>query len=108
MAERKGRVLALVAPDIKGSTLLGYVRDYVMPKTMVFTDEYVTRVTPSRATTCPSAIGGATQISEALDGTSPHARGPSTRSVVYLAPWSGDARAYLSRLLAGLPSGFEG
>jgi transposase-like protein len=41
MAERKGRVLALVAPDIKGSTLLGYVRDYVMPKTMIFTDEYV-------------------------------------------------------------------
>lgn len=41
MAERRGRVLALVAPDIKGSTLLGYVRDYVMPKTMIFTDEYV-------------------------------------------------------------------
>jgi len=42
MAERKGRVVALVAPDIKGSTLLGYVRDYVMPKTMIFTDEAVT------------------------------------------------------------------
>jgi len=42
MAERKGRVIALVAPDIKGSTLLGYVRDYVMPKTMIFTDEAVT------------------------------------------------------------------
>jgi transposase len=42
MAERKGRVVALVAPDIKGSTLLGYVRDYVMPQTMIFTDEAVT------------------------------------------------------------------
>lgn len=42
MAERKGRVVALVAPDIKGSTLLGYVRDYVMPKTMIFTDEAIT------------------------------------------------------------------
>jgi transposase-like protein len=42
MAERKGRVLAMVAPDIKGSTLLGYVRDYVVPKTMIFTDEAIT------------------------------------------------------------------
>jgi len=42
MAERKGRVLALVAPDIKGSTLLAYVRDYVMPSAMIFTDEAIT------------------------------------------------------------------
>ncbi|HZQ69180.1 MAG TPA: IS1595 family transposase [Terriglobales bacterium] len=42
MAERKGRVMALVAPDIKGSTLLGYVRDYVVPKTLIFTDEAIT------------------------------------------------------------------
>jgi len=39
MVERKGRVVALAAPDVKGSTLLGYVRDYVMPKSMIFTDE---------------------------------------------------------------------
>jgi len=39
MVERKGRVIALAAPDVKGSTLLGYVRDYVMPKSMIFTDE---------------------------------------------------------------------
>jgi transposase len=39
MVERKGRVKAIAAPDVKGSTLLGYVRDYVMPKSMVFTDE---------------------------------------------------------------------
>jgi transposase-like protein len=39
MVERKGRVIAKTAPDLKGSTLLGYVRDYVIPKSMVFTDE---------------------------------------------------------------------
>jgi transposase len=42
MAERKGRVIARVAPDIKSATLLGYVRDYVMPQTMIFTDEAIT------------------------------------------------------------------
>jgi transposase-like protein len=39
MVERKGRVRAVAAPNVKGSTLLGYVRDYVMPKSMIFTDE---------------------------------------------------------------------
>ena len=42
MVERKGRVIAKVAENIKGSTLLGMVRDYVMPKSLVFTDEAVT------------------------------------------------------------------
>src|SRR5271166_4383536 len=39
MVERKGRVVAIAAPDVKDSTLLGYVRDYVMPKSVIFTDE---------------------------------------------------------------------
>src|SRR6266852_5943056 len=42
MVERKGRVVAKAAPDLKGSTLLGYVRDYVMPQSMIFTDELPT------------------------------------------------------------------
>jgi transposase len=39
MVERKGRVRAVAAPNVKGSTLLGYVRDYILPKSMIFTDE---------------------------------------------------------------------
>jgi transposase-like protein len=39
MVERNGRVVAKAAPDVKGSTLLGYVHEYVMPSTTIFTDE---------------------------------------------------------------------
>jgi transposase len=39
IVERKGRVRALVADDVKGSTLLGMVREHVLPATTVFTDE---------------------------------------------------------------------
>jgi len=39
MVERNGRVKALVADDVKGSTLLGMVREHVLPASTVFTDE---------------------------------------------------------------------
>jgi len=39
IVERKGRIRALVSDDVKGSTLLGMVREYVLPKSTVFTDE---------------------------------------------------------------------
>jgi transposase len=39
IVERKGRIKALVADDVKGSTLLGMVREHVLPKSTVFTDE---------------------------------------------------------------------
>jgi transposase len=39
IVERKGRVKALVADDVKGSTLLGMVKEHVLPKSVVFTDE---------------------------------------------------------------------
>ncbi len=39
IVERKGRVKALVASDVKGSTLLGMVKEHVLPKSTVFTDE---------------------------------------------------------------------
>jgi transposase-like protein len=39
IVERQGRVKALVSHDVKGSTLLGMVREYVLPKSTVFTDE---------------------------------------------------------------------
>jgi transposase len=38
--ERKGRVRALVARDTKSSTLLGLVKEHILPNTTVFTDEY--------------------------------------------------------------------
>src|SRR5207245_178314 len=34
-----GRVVAKAAPDVMGSTLLGYVHEYVMPSTTIYTDE---------------------------------------------------------------------
>src|SRR5579872_1952908 len=40
MVERKGRVVARVSKDVKGSTLLGMVREYVLPKSTVYTDEF--------------------------------------------------------------------
>ena len=39
MVERKGRVKAVRAADFKGSTLLGIIREHVLPKSTVFTDE---------------------------------------------------------------------
>jgi transposase len=39
MVERGGRVVALAAPDVTGATLLGYVREYVLPASTVYTDE---------------------------------------------------------------------
>jgi transposase len=39
MVERGGRIVALALDDVKGSTLLGNIRKYVMPASTVFTDE---------------------------------------------------------------------
>ncbi len=40
MVERGGRVVALTIPDVKAKTLCGTVREYVLPKSTIFTDEY--------------------------------------------------------------------
>ena len=40
LAERKGRVKAVTVTDTKSATLLETVREYVLPKSTVFTDEY--------------------------------------------------------------------
>ena len=40
IVERKGHIKALVADDVKGSTLLGMVHEHILPKTTVFTDEF--------------------------------------------------------------------
>ena len=40
MVERKGRVRAVVASDVKGPTLLGLVKEHVLPKSTVFTDDF--------------------------------------------------------------------
>ncbi|HEX3353294.1 MAG TPA: IS1595 family transposase, partial [Terriglobales bacterium] len=40
MAERHGRVKAVAVSDTKSATLLKTVREYVLPKSTVFTDEY--------------------------------------------------------------------
>jgi transposase-like protein len=40
IVERKGRVRAVVAADAKGSTLLGLVKEHVLPKSTVFTDDF--------------------------------------------------------------------
>jgi len=40
MAEHKGRIVATVAPDAKSATLLTTAREFVLPKSTVFTDEY--------------------------------------------------------------------
>ncbi len=39
IVERKGRIKAIATDDVKGSTLLGMVREHIFPKTTVFTDE---------------------------------------------------------------------
>jgi transposase len=40
MVERGGRVLAYVTPDVKADTVLGIVREKVLDKATVFTDDY--------------------------------------------------------------------
>ena len=40
MVERKGRVRAIVAPDRRADTLVPMVREHVLPKTAVFTDDF--------------------------------------------------------------------
>lgn len=37
----KGRVIAKATANINGATLLGMVHEYIMPKSTIFTDEYV-------------------------------------------------------------------
>src|SRR5438046_8840052 len=39
IAERKGRIIAKTVENASGATLLPTVREYVMPKSTVFTDE---------------------------------------------------------------------
>jgi transposase len=41
MVERKGRIVAKTVPDAKSITLLENVREFVLPKSTVFTDEYL-------------------------------------------------------------------
>jgi len=41
IAERKGGIMAKSVPDAKSGTLLQTVREYVLPKSTVFTDEYI-------------------------------------------------------------------
>jgi transposase len=40
MVERKGRVRAFATPNVKSATLLPIIREYVLPKSTIFTDEY--------------------------------------------------------------------
>jgi transposase len=39
MVQRKGCVVAKAAPDVNGSTLLGLVREHVLPASTIYTDE---------------------------------------------------------------------
>jgi transposase len=41
MVERGGRVVARVAPNVKKETLHGFAKEYVLPKSTIFTDDYV-------------------------------------------------------------------
>src|ERR1700727_1945614 len=40
MVERKGSVRAVVSDNVEGSTMLGLVKQYVLPKSVVMTDEF--------------------------------------------------------------------
>ncbi len=40
MVERKGRIRAVTVPNTKSATLLETVREYVLPKAVIFTDEH--------------------------------------------------------------------
>ena len=39
--ERKGKVVAIVANDATGKTLKGIAKEYVLPESTIYTDEYV-------------------------------------------------------------------
>jgi transposase-like protein len=41
IAERKGRIVATVAEDAKSANVLSTLREFVLPKSTVFTDEYI-------------------------------------------------------------------
>jgi transposase len=40
MVERKGRVRAFVAQDVKADTMIGIVREHILPKSVIFTDDF--------------------------------------------------------------------
>jgi len=40
MVQRKGEVRAFVAADTKADTLLGLAKEYILPQSVVFTDDY--------------------------------------------------------------------
>src|SRR5579872_4494101 len=40
MVQRKGEVRAFVAADTKADTLYGFAKEYILPKSVVFTDDY--------------------------------------------------------------------
>jgi transposase-like protein len=40
MVQRKGRVRAFVAADVKADTLRGFIKEHVLPKSTVFTDDF--------------------------------------------------------------------
>ncbi len=40
MVQRKGQVRAFVAADVKADTLRGLIKEHVLPRTMVFTDDF--------------------------------------------------------------------
>lgn len=40
MVQRKGQVRAFVAADVKSDTLRGLIKEHVLPRTMVFTDDF--------------------------------------------------------------------
>jgi len=39
IAQRRGKVIAVATEDVKGSTLLGIVKERILPKSMIYTDE---------------------------------------------------------------------
>ena len=41
MVERKGRVIALATPDVKKATVMKIIKEKVLPKSTIFTDDYV-------------------------------------------------------------------
>jgi len=40
MVQRKGEVRAVVAADVKADTLIGLAKEYILPKSLVFTDDF--------------------------------------------------------------------
>jgi transposase len=41
IVERKGRIVASVIPDVSATTLRGTIKKFVLPGTMVYTDEFI-------------------------------------------------------------------